>query len=92
MIMLDEGAFFLFAPIIFSFRKRRFAHPSLSRFLVLESKYMGHLGQFLGCAVCRSFTVHFYRHCGEGWGELMHSEAKNAQADAESNCLDIICR
>jgi len=29
------------------------------------------------------FTVRFYRHCGEGWGELMHSEAKNAQPHAQ---------
>lgn len=31
------------------------------------------------------FTVRFYRHCGEGWGELVHSSKDNAQADAQAN-------
>ena len=29
------------------------------------------------------FTVRFYRHCGHGWGEVMHGQGKNAQPDAQ---------
>ena len=29
------------------------------------------------------FTVRFHRHCGEGWGEVVHGSASNAQADAQ---------
>ena len=31
------------------------------------------------------FTVRFYRHCGEGWAEVVHSKDKNAQADAQAD-------
>ena len=29
------------------------------------------------------FTVRFHRHCGEGWGEVVHGSTSNAQADAQ---------
>lgn len=31
------------------------------------------------------FTVRFYRHCGEGWAELVHSDEPNVQADVQVN-------
>ena len=31
------------------------------------------------------FTVRFYRHCGEGWAEVVHSKDKNAQANAQAD-------
>lgn len=31
------------------------------------------------------FTVRFYRHCGEGWGEVVHPGKENAQADAQAH-------
>ena len=29
------------------------------------------------------FTVRFYRHCGEGWAEVVHPQTENAQANAQ---------
>ena len=34
------------------------------------------------------FTVRFYRHCGEGWAEVVHSKDKNAQADAQVKSME----
>ena len=31
------------------------------------------------------FTVRFYRHCGEGWGELVQHTQVNAQVNAQAN-------
>ena len=31
------------------------------------------------------FTVRFYRHCGDGWGKLVHADDQNAQADAQAH-------
>ena len=31
-----------------------------------------------------SFTVRFYRHCGEGWGEVVHEPSTNAQANVQA--------
>lgn len=42
----------------------------------------------VGCKVAYygdnyGFTVRFYRHCGDGWGEVVHSISGNAQPDAQ---------
>ena len=29
------------------------------------------------------FTVRFHRHCGEGWGEVVHGSASDAQPNAQ---------
>ncbi|MCM1039592.1 MAG: putative DNA binding domain-containing protein [Ruminococcus sp.] len=34
------------------------------------------------------FTVRFYRHCGEGWGEVVHSADKNAQPDDQPESVE----
>lgn len=47
----------------------------------------------LGCKVeyygdNYGFTVRFYRHCGEGWGKVVHSLKADAQANAQPKSVE----